>query len=220
MDIGIVGAGHIGGNIARRLAIAGHHLTVSFARHPVKLGVLADEIGAAAGEPADAARADVVVLSVPWGAIDEARAVTGPLDGRIVIDTTNQFGAAGVLDLGGRTAARVNADRMPGARYTKCFNTLTAGFQVAAASRPQDERVVQWIAGDDPDACSIVAQLVTDAGYIPVVVAGVDGCAVIEAPRRAGAVYGEEYRLADAAAVIDAVRSGRPVPPPPSYPTG
>jgi 8-hydroxy-5-deazaflavin:NADPH oxidoreductase len=39
----------------------------------------------------------------------------------------------------------------------------------------------------------------------------------MEAPRRPGAVYGEEYRLADVKAVIDALRAGLPIPPPPQY---
>jgi len=40
---------------------------------------------------------------------------------------------------------------------------------------------------------------------------------VMEAPRREGAVYGEEYRLADAKAVVEAVRRGRPIPATPRY---
>ncbi len=217
MHVGIIGAGHIGGNIARRLALAGHQVTVSFSRNPSALAALADEIGAAVGQPADAAKADVVVLSVPWGAIDDALAQAGPLAGRIVIDTTNQFGRGGSLDLGGHTAARHNADRLPGARYTKCFNTLTAGFQAQAAERTGDDKVVQWIAGDDTGAKATAAGLVTDAGYVPVDLGSIDGCAVMEAPRRPGAVYGEEYRKADADAVVAAVHAGRPIPPPPAY---
>jgi predicted dinucleotide-binding enzyme len=217
MRLGVIGAGHIGGNIARRAALAGYDVTVSFARDRSGLNALAAEIGAAAAEPADAARADLVVLSVPWGAIDEALAQAGSLAGRIVIDTTNQFGRGGWLDLNGRTAARYNADRMPGAAYTKCFNTLTSAFQAAAATRTGGERVVQWIAGDDADAKAAVAELVGKAGYVPVDLAGIDGCGVMEAPRRAGAVYGEEYRQAEAAAVVAAVRAGRPIPLTPAY---
>lgn len=223
MRIGIIGAGKIGGNIARRLALAGYDITISFSRNPATLDALAAEIGptATVGTPADAAAGDVVVLSVPWGVIDDALTAAGSLAGRIVIDTTNQFGPAGPLDLGGITAARHNADRMREARYTKCFNTLTARFQADAAARTGDARVVQWLAGDDADAKSAVAELVTDAGYIPVDIGGIDTCAVLEAPRRPGAVYGEEYRAADAAAVVTAVHDGRPIPPPPSYaPTG
>lgn len=217
MRLGVIGAGHIGGNIARRAALAGYDVTVSFARDRSGLDALAAEIGAAAAEPADAARADLVVLSVPWGAIDEALGRAGSLEGRIVIDTTNQFGRGGWLDLNGRTAARYNADRMPGARYTKCFNTLTFAFQASAATRTGGDRVVQWIAGDDAQAKAAVAELVEKAGYVPVDLAGIDGCTVMEAPRRAGAVYGEEYRQADAAAVVEAVRAGRPIPPTPAY---
>ncbi len=217
MRLGIIGAGHIGGNIARRAALAGYDVTVSFARDRSGLAALAAEIGGQAGEPADAAGADLVVLSVPWGAIDDALAQAGSLEGRTVIDTTNQFGRGGWLDLNGRTAARHNADRMPGAVYTKCFNTLTSGFQASAATRTGDDRVVQWIAGDDTQAKAAVAELVEKAGYVPVDLAGIDGCSVMEAPRRAGAVYGEEYRQADAAAVVEAVRAGRPIPPTPSY---
>jgi len=215
--VGIIGAGHIGGNIARRMALAGHQVIVSFARDGAGLAALAADIGATVADPAGAATADVVVLSVPWGVIDEALAAAGPLDGRIVIDTTNQFGRGGAMDLGGRTAARVNTERMPGARYTKSFNTLTAGFQAATADRAEADRVVQWIAGDDAGAKTVVASLISGAGYVPVDLAGIDGCSVMEAPRRAGAVYGEEYRAAAAAAVVAAVRAGRPIPPAPVY---
>jgi 8-hydroxy-5-deazaflavin:NADPH oxidoreductase len=217
MRLGVIGAGHIGGNIARRAALAGYDVTVSFARDRAALAALAAEIGGTAGEPADAATADLVVLSVPWGVIDVALAQAGSLAGRVVVDTTNQFGPGGVASLDGRTAARVNADRMPGAYYTKCFNTLTAGFQAVAATRAADERVVQWMAGDVPVAKAILAELVGAAGYVAVDLAGVDGCGVMEAPRRPGAVYGEEYRKADADAVVAAVRAGRPIPPPPAY---
>ncbi len=219
MEIGIVGAGNIGGGVARQLASAGHKVSISFAREPAKLEALAREIGAHAVDPAEAARAEVVVLSVPWDVIDVALASTGSLAGRVVIDTTNQFSRAGAVDLGGRTAARFNAERMPGARYTKSFNTLTAGFQAEASQRAGDDRVVQWIAGDDTDAKSTVARLISDAGFVPVDLATIDGCAAMEAPRRPGAVYGEEYRGADAEAVVHSVRGGLPVPPPPTYPS-
>jgi predicted dinucleotide-binding enzyme len=106
---------------------------------------------------------------------------------------------------------------MPGARYTKSFNTLTSGFQAEAAGRSDDERVVQWLCGDDSAAKEVVAGLIEDAGFVPVDLGGTAGCAVMEAPRRPGAVYGEEYRLADAKAVLDALRTGRPIPPAPQY---
>jgi predicted dinucleotide-binding enzyme len=217
MDIAVLGAGRIGGNIARRLAASGHAVTLSFGRDAARLGALADELGARVAQPAEAvAGAEVVVVSVPWGVLPEALAAAGPLAGRIVIDTTNQFGP-GPHPADGQTAAAFNAARMPGARYTKSFNTLTAAFQVAAADRPHDRRVVQWLCGDDEDAKQVVGGLVQDAGYAPVDLGGTAGCAVMEAPRRPGAVYGEEWRLPEAVAVVAAVRDGRPIPPTPRY---
>ncbi|MBO0827119.1 MAG: hypothetical protein J2P24_04990 [Streptosporangiales bacterium] len=62
-----------------------------------------------------------------------------------------------------------------------------------------------------------MARLVDDAGFQPLDLGGTAGCAVMEAPRGPGAVYGEEYRLTDARAVVDAVRAGRPIPPTPGY---
>lgn len=219
MRVGIIGAGRIGGGIARQLGGAGHELMVSFSRRPEALEQLAAELGpeVTAGTPAQAAGfGEVVVVSVPWRVLPEALEQAGSLAGKIVIDTTNQFGGP-PMPAAGETAAHFNAGRMPGARYTKSFNTLTSAFQAETAGRKGAGRVVQWLCGDDAGAKEVVAGLIEDAGFVPVDVGGTVGCAVMEAPRRAGAVYGEEYREADAAAVVDAVRAGRPIPPAPRY---
>jgi predicted dinucleotide-binding enzyme len=217
MNIAVIGAGRIGGNIADRLVRAGHDLTLSFARDTAALQARAREIGAGVAAPADAvAGAEVVVISVPWDALPEALAQAGSLEGKVVVDTTNQFGS-GPKPAEGQTAAAFNSGRMSGARYTKSFNTLTAGFQVQAAGRPRERRVVQWLCGDDDEAKALVAGLIDDAGYVAVDLGGTDGCAVMEAPRRPGAVYGEEWRLPEALAVVEAVRAGRPIPGTPRY---
>jgi predicted dinucleotide-binding enzyme len=219
MDVGIIGAGRIGGNIARQLVGAGHTVRLSYARDGARLRAFAEELGANAsvGTPAEAAAfGEVVVLAVPWGVIDDALAQAGSLDGTVVIDTTNQFGP-GPKPAPGQTAAAFNADRMPGARYTKSFNTLTSAFQAETAHRTGDQRVVQWLCGDDAQAKQVVARLIEDAGYVAVDVGGTKDCAVMEAPRRPGAVYGEEYRAAEAQIVVEALRAGQPIPPTPRY---
>ena len=75
---------------------------------------------------------------MPWDLIDEAIEQAGGLEGKIVIDTTNQYGSVS-LPAEGETAAQHNAARMPGARYTKSFNTLTSAFQAEVADRPRAE---------------------------------------------------------------------------------
>jgi predicted dinucleotide-binding enzyme len=221
MNIGIIGAGHIGGNAARLFAAAGHHVMVSFSRNTSTLQALAAGIGpnASVGTPAEAvAFGEVVLFSVPWGAVDDALSQAGSLAGKIVIDTTNQFGRSGLeAPPDGQTAAQFNARRMAGARYTKSFNTLTAGFQASTAGRSGPDRVVQWLCGDDQEAKDVVSGLISDAGFVAVDIGGLNNASVMEAPRRMGAVYGEEYHLADAEAVVEAVRDGQPIPPTPSY---
>ena len=219
MKIGIIGAGRIGGGIARQLAAAGHEFKLSFSRDQAKLEEFARELGptASTSTPAVAvAFGEVIVISVPWSLLPEALEQAGSLAGKIVIDTTNQFGSP-PLPAEGETAAHFNATRMPGARYTKSFNTLTSAFQAEAAGREGDERVVQWLCGDDTEAKQIVAGLIEDAGFVPVDLGGAADCSVMEAPRREGAVYGEEYRAADAQAVVEAVRAGRAIPPTPRH---
>jgi 8-hydroxy-5-deazaflavin:NADPH oxidoreductase len=219
MKIGVIGAGHIGGNCARQAVKGGHEVMLSFARDTSKLGGLAAELGerASSGAVSDAvAFGEAVILAVPWGAIPEALEQAGDLGGKVLIDTTNQFGS-GPMPEGGETAAAFNAQRTDGARYVKSFNTLTARFQEETAARTGPERVVQWVCGDDSQAKELVGGLIEDMGYVPVDLGGTRTCEVMEAPRRPGAVYGEEYRAADALAVVDAVRNGDPIPPTPQY---
>ena len=218
MEIAIVGPGRIGGDVvARRLTAGGHHVTLCFSRDQPKLAELAADVGASAAAPREAVLgAEVVVIAVPWSAIPDALEQAGSLEGKVVIDTTNQFGS-GPMPAQGQTAAAFNAARMPGARYTKSFNTLTAAFQVEVADRSSETKVVQWICGDDAQAKQIVSGLIEQAGYVPVDLGGTQGCEVMEAPRRPGAVYGEEWRLPEALEVAAAVREGRPIPDTPQY---
>lgn len=221
MRIGVIGAGRIGGNAARLWVAAGHEVLLSFSRDPSRLEAAAAELGerARAGTVAEAAGfGDVVMLSVPWTRIPAVLAEAGSLAGRIVIDTTNQFGPGGLEALpDGRTAAQVNQARMPAARLVKAFNTLTAGFQASEAGRPPDERVVLFMSGDDAEAKAVVAGLIDDAGFAAVDLGGAADAGPMEAPRRPGGLYGEEYRPAEAEAAARALRAGRPLPPAPDY---
>ena len=213
MKIGIVGAGRIGGNAASLWAKARHSVMLSYSREPENLEQRASVIGelASAGSVREAVEfGDVVMFSVPWTRIDEVLSEIGDgLDGKVVIDTTNQFGPGGVEDLpDGNTAALVNAERMPGARYVKAFNTLTAGFQGSAAGRGGPKRVAMFMCGDDDEAKQKVAKLIDDAGFAAVDVGGLADAAVMEAPRRDGAVYGEEFTESEAREFLENARTG------------
>jgi predicted dinucleotide-binding enzyme len=191
---------------------------LSFARSSESLDAAAEAVGPGTkvGTASDAvAFAEVVVFSVPWEAIPAALAAAGPLQGRVVIDTTNQFGPGGLVVLpAGDTASMVNAARMPGARYVKSFNTLTVGFQSAAAGRTGPDRVALFYVTDNVEAAEVAEQVISDAGFAPIRMGGLPDAGPMEGPRRPGAVYGEEYNAADGQAFVDALRSGGPLPGP------
>lgn len=205
MRVGIIGSGRIGGNAGKLFARAGHEVLFSFSRDRTKLESLAAEVGdgARAGTPEEAVRfGEVVMLSVPWALVNEALEAAGPLEGKVLIDTTNQFGrdesgSLGVLDLPeGMSAAAFNARRAGGVRLVKAYNTMTAGFQTDAAGRVGPDRVVMFYAGDDERANRVVAGLIEDSGFDPVYVGSLTGDVVwMEPPRREGALYGQEFHL-------------------------
>ncbi len=206
MRIGIVGAGRIGGNAGRLFAGAGHEVMFSGSRDPAKLERLsADAGGARTGSPREAVEfGEVVMFSVPWRAIDDVLAQTGSLDGKVVIDTTNQYGEGGWEQLP-RPAAQVNAERMPGARLVKAFNTLDLGLP----GRGRRARRCDVPRRRGRRREEIVAGLIRDIGFEPVDVGGFAEVPIMEAPRRDGAVYGEEYSGADGHRIADALRENR-----------
>ena len=201
----------------RLLTAAGHEVLLSFSRDPGRLETLAAGIGerARAGTVAEASRfGEVVMLSVPWGMIPTVIEQAGSLGERVVIDTTNQYGPGGVQPIpDGLTAAQFNQRRLPGALVVKAFNTLTAGFQASQAGRPAAERVVLFMCGDHAAAKLTVAGLISDAGFAAADLGGLADAGPMEAPRRPGGLYGEEYRPADAETAVAALRAGRPLPP-------
>lgn len=113
---------------------------------------------------------DVVVLALPYGAIDEALGQYGEqLAGKTVVDITNPID----LDAGDRLATPVEssaaeeiAQRVPAARVVKAFNTTFAGTLVAG--RVDGEPLDVFIAGDDDDAKREVSALVKDGGMRPI----------------------------------------------------
>src|SRR5438046_4946540 len=92
MRIGIVGAGHIGGTLARRFFAVGHEVVISNSRGPETLAELVEELGAGAQAmtAAEAARfGEVVVVSIPFGRYREVP--TDGVAGKVVVDTNNYY---------------------------------------------------------------------------------------------------------------------------------
>src|SRR5436309_5322919 len=70
MRIGFIGAGNIGGTLARHLAKLGHQVSIANSRGPESLTALAAEIGATPVSVVDAAKAgEIVIIAIPTRAV-------------------------------------------------------------------------------------------------------------------------------------------------------
>ncbi|MEV6802617.1 NAD(P)-binding domain-containing protein [Micromonospora rifamycinica] len=172
MKIGIIGSGHIGGTLTRRLRSLGHDVTVTNSRGPASLTDLAQETGAVAGTLEQAVQdADLVVVAVPLLVVPELPA---PLfDGKIVVDADNYYpqrdgDIAELLDRS-LTSSRWTADHLKGARVVKTFNNIQAAH-LMDRGRPAGagDRIALPVAGDDAEAKQLVMQLVDALGFDPV----------------------------------------------------
>jgi hypothetical protein len=181
MRIGIIGAGMIGSTVAKLWADAGHEVRLA-SRHPEDLAPLVSRIGkgASAGTPTDAATfGDVVMLTVPLKAVPElARDLASLVAGKVVIDTGNTYemrdgDAARQATAHRKGSAGWAAAQFPNARWVKAFNTVYFKVLESEAHRGGD-RVGIPLASDDRGAMEIVAGLVRDAGFDPVVVGALD----------------------------------------------
>ena len=174
MKVGIIGAGMIGQATATRLIAAGHEVMISNSRGPETLADLEQSLGQSAhvGTTVEAARfGDVVLVAIPLKAIGSLPA--DELAGQIVIDANNYYpgrdGRIAELDAGEIGSSELLARRLTGARIVKAFNTIYFE-RIAHEGRPagSSERLAVPMAGDDPEAKRVVAELVDDMGFDPV----------------------------------------------------
>jgi 8-hydroxy-5-deazaflavin:NADPH oxidoreductase len=170
MKIGIIGAGHIGGTLARHFAKAGSAVALSNSRGPSSLAGLAGSIGpnARAMTAEDAAKfGEVVVLAAPWRN-REALPASEWVAGKIVIDAMNPYSADGeVIDLGATTSSEEVAKCLAHARLVKAFNTMYYHTLATEARPASAHRLVIFLAGDDIEAKTVVSRLIEEIGFGP-----------------------------------------------------
>jgi predicted dinucleotide-binding enzyme len=152
--IAVLGNGNVGSALAESWREKGHDVSVS------TRGTVAET----------AAAADVVVLAVPATAATEVLGEAGSLDGKILVDATN--------NLSGGPAGLVIAELCSGARYVKAFNAIFATFM---HDTPTDPPASLVYCGDDSDAKATVAELARDVGLEPVDAGGADVTPLVEA---------------------------------------
>lgn len=169
MDIAILGAGNVGGTLGSRWSTLGHqiHFGIPNAADS-KYDGLRTLTGVALGAPREAvARADVIVLTVPWAAATDAVRDLGPLGDKVIIDCTNPvtFGPEGVgmLSIQGPSGAELIARAAQGGRVVKTLNQV--GFNIMANPAAAAAPALMFVAGDDANAKAIASDLVRDLGF-------------------------------------------------------
>ncbi|MCC6807052.1 MAG: NADPH-dependent F420 reductase [Deltaproteobacteria bacterium] len=152
--IGIIGDGNVGSALGRGLTRAGHEVR---AAGKDKAAVLQT-----------AQWGEIVLLAVPFGAIDEVVADAGEaLAGKTVIDVTNALDASMNLAIGFTTSgAEELQKKLPKARVVKAFNTVFA--QNMDSGRLGDKPLTAFVAADDALAKKTVMELARGIGFDPI----------------------------------------------------
>jgi hypothetical protein len=170
--IGFIGAGNLAKTLSRKFLEAGYEVILSNTRGAASLAdVIADfGKGASAGTPEDAAKAEIVIVAIPWNQLTTLPKLTD-WKNKIVIDATNHFISYApefkTADLGGKASSEVVATFIPGARLVKAFNTLYFKILGAEPSFNGGKRVL-FLSGDDPEAKKVVSELIDSLGYAPI----------------------------------------------------
>jgi len=181
MNIGIIGAGNIGGNLTRRFQELGHKVFVANSRGPETLADLVEETGATPVTVDEAARSgDVVIVTIPMKNIpDLPRDLFAVVsDDVVVVDTGNYYprqrdGRIEAIEAGIPESRWV--EQQLGRPVIKAFNNIYARH-LLELGRPAGApgRIALPVAGDDDVAKAVVLKLVEELGFDGVDAGGLD----------------------------------------------
>ena len=175
MRIGVIGAGSMGGILARHLAKRGHHLSIANSRGPESLTALVAETGATPVSVGDAAEAgEIVILAIPTKAVaDLPRALFANAPSSVVVIDIGNYhpelrdGRIDAIDRGMLDSQWVA--QQIGRPVIKAFNNIFAQSLVGkGVPKGTTGRIALSVAGDSLDAKAAVLRLIDDLGFDPV----------------------------------------------------
>ncbi len=211
MKIGIIGAGHIGGTLARRFTALGHKVRIANSRGPESLEALAVETGATAVAVRDAVRdVDLVVVTIPEKNVSTLpKGLFAETDPKVVVvDTGNYYprqrdGRIEGIESGLAESRWV--ERQLGRPVIKAFNNIYARHLLERGKPAGTKgRIALPVAGDDVKAKAVVMRLVDELGFDAVDAGGL-GESWRQQPGTP--VYGKDF---DAEGVKRALAEARP----------
>ena len=169
--IGIIGAGHIGSQVARAAIAHGYEVVISNSRGPETLTELVAELGpkARAATAVEAAAAgDFAVVTVPLRAYREVP--VEPLAGKIVIDTNNYYferdGHFAALDAGEATVSGLLQEHLPASKVVKGFNHIkSTDITTVVSPAGTANRRALATSSNFPEAVELVTRLYDEIGF-------------------------------------------------------
>jgi NADPH-dependent F420 reductase len=169
MEIAIIGAGDVGGTLGRLWANKGHQIMFgvrNFQGHNVLNLIRSIGSGVKVGTIGEAASfADVIVLAIPWKAVEETIKSAGDLSGKILIDPTNPIKAdlTGLIIESSTSAAEEIAKWAKDSKVVKAFNSI--GAKTLDNLQFGLVRADAFICGDDFKSKTVVKKLATEIGF-------------------------------------------------------
>ena len=169
MEIAIIGAGDVGGTLGRLWANKGHQIMFgvrNLQSHNVLNLIRSIDSGVKVGSIGEAASfADVIVLAIPWMAVEETIKSAGDLSGKILIDPTNPIKAdlTGLIIESSTSAAEEIAKWAKDSKVVKAFNSI--GAKTLDNLQFGLVRADAFICGDDFKSKTVVKKLATEIGF-------------------------------------------------------
>jgi predicted dinucleotide-binding enzyme len=165
MKVAVIGAGNIGGTIGGAWEKAGHEVTYGLREPAKKQGAKSIDAAIVGGE--------VVLLAVPAAAlVDLVCEHKKGLDGKVLIDATNNFRAPSM------NSWPEVSKTVPNAHLFRAFNSL--GADVFARPVLGGEKVDLFYAGPEGTAREMVERFIEDAGLRPIRVGGPEQVDVVD----------------------------------------
>jgi predicted dinucleotide-binding enzyme len=176
MKITILGAGNIGGTLGKKWLASGREVVfgVRDVKSPNLLQSLETAKGAVVASIAEAiAGADVILFSTPWATVPEiAAANTKGLDGKIIIDATNNFAGPVINNLSTLEKAA------PNAKIYRAFNSL--GWNLLANPTVNTEQLDMFYTGPDGETKAVIEKLIAEIGLRPIRVGNNDRITLVD----------------------------------------
>jgi hypothetical protein len=169
MRIAVIGMGNVGNTLGCRFVEARHEVMFCV-RDPddANKRAAAEALKCFIGPVHAAAKAEAVLLAVPWRAVPDVLKAAGDLSGKVLLDCTNPVTPELTeLTIGHTTSAGEEVARLAaGARVVKIFNTN--GAKNMADPDYNGHKVTMLYAGDDAAANEIAAGLAAEIGFEPI----------------------------------------------------